>query len=85
VDRVYKSGIKTYTQSPKTSDIVIGLKPLDNRTFDMYFVPTILIKIWGTKSRALSKIELLKNNYLILENCKNEKLIQKTCNDYGIL
>jgi len=39
VDREYKSGVKTYTQSPETSDVIIGLKPLTNNAFDMYFIP----------------------------------------------
>lgn len=85
VDREYKSDVKTYTQSPKTSDVIIGLKPLDNGAFDMYFVPTILIAIWGTKSKGLGIIEPLKNNYGILENCKNKDLIFKKCKEYGII
>lgn len=85
VDREYKSGVKTYTQSPETSDVIIGLKPLANDAFDMYFVPTILIAIWGTKSKGLGTIEPLKNNYYILENCKNEELILKKCEEYGII
>lgn len=85
VDREYKSGVKTYTQSPETSDIIIGLKPLENRAFDMYFIPTILIEIWGTKSKGLGTIEPLKNNYYILENCKNKELILKKCKEYGVI
>ncbi|MBI4707575.1 MAG: hypothetical protein HY761_06590 [Candidatus Omnitrophica bacterium] len=85
VDREYKSGIKTYTQSPETSDVIIGLKPLDNRAFDMYFIPTILIELWGTKSKGLGTIEPLKNNYYILENCKNKDLILNKCKEYGII
>jgi len=85
VDREYKSDIKTYTQSPETSDVIIGLKPLDSGAFDMYFIPTILIEIWGTKSKSLGKIKPLKNNYYILENCKNRDLIFKQCEEYGII
>lgn len=85
IDREYKSDVKTYTQSPKTSDVIIGLKPLENGAFDMYFVPTILIAIWGTKSKGLGIIEPLKNNYDILENCKNKNLIFKKCKEYGII
>ena len=85
VDRVYKSGVKTYTQSPQTSDVVIGLKPLPHGAFDMYFIPTVLIALWGTKSKSLGTIEPLKNNYFILENCKNKKLILKKCKEYGII
>jgi hypothetical protein len=79
VDREYKSSIKTYVQSPEISDVVIGLKPLDNGSFDMYFVPTILIKKWGTKSKSLTTIEFLRNNFYVLENCKNESLLYDVC------
>lgn len=85
VDREYKSGVKTYTQSPETSDVIIGLKPLDNGAFDMYFISTILISVWGAKSKGLGAIEPLKNNYFILENCKNKDLILKKCKEYGII
>ncbi|MDI6801429.1 MAG: hypothetical protein QMD01_05175 [Thermodesulfovibrionales bacterium] len=85
VDREYKSGVKTYIQSPETSDVIIGLKPLPNDAFDMYFIPTILIEIWGTKSKGLGTIEPLKNNYYILENCKNKNLILQKCREYGIV
>ncbi|MBX7045942.1 MAG: hypothetical protein K1X86_08895 [Ignavibacteria bacterium] len=60
VDREYKSDVKTYIQSPETSDIVIGIKPLENGSFDLYFVPTILIKAWGTKSKKYRFIEGFK-------------------------
>lgn len=85
IDREYKSNVKTYTQSPETSDVIIGLKPLANMAFDMYFIPTILIEIWGTKSKSLKLIEPLKNNYYILENCKNKELILKKCKEYGVI
>ncbi|MDI6735671.1 MAG: hypothetical protein QME42_05690 [bacterium] len=85
VDREYKSDVKTYTQSPETSDVVIGLKPLDNGAFDMYFIPTILIPVWGTKSKGLGTIEPLKNNYYILENCKNENLLLNKCKECEII
>lgn len=85
VDREYKSDVKTYTQSPETSDVVIGLKPLDNGAFDMYFIPTVLIAIWETKSKGLGTIGPLKNNYYILENCKNKDLILNKCKEYGII
>ena len=79
VDRTYKSGVKEYIQSPTTSDVVIGFKPIGDDTFELYFVPTILISHWKTKSKSLNKISALKNNYEFLENCKNHKyIIQKS-------
>lgn len=75
VDREYKSDVKAYIQSPETSDVVIGINPLENGSFDLYFVPTILIKHWNTKSKSLALLKILKNNYDILENCKNHTYI----------
>ncbi|TNE32006.1 hypothetical protein EP342_05345 [bacterium] len=86
VDREYKSDIKTYIQSPKTSDVVVGIQPIvDGDSYNLYFVPTILIEKWGTKSRSLNKIEVLKNNYDFLINCKNHKYILDNSKKMGIL
>ena len=35
VDREYKSDIKTYTQSPETSDVIIGFRPNEDGSFDI--------------------------------------------------
>lgn len=85
VDRTYKSDVKTYTQSPKTSDVIIGVKPLENGAFDLYFVPTYLISSWGTKSKGLGTIEPLKNNYKFLENCKDHSYILRRAKKLGII
>lgn len=86
VDRTYKSDVKTYTQSPKTSDVVIGIKPIDDTSkFELYFVPTILIKHWGTKSKSLKKIGSLKDNYDFLINCKNHDYIIRESKKLGLL
>lgn len=85
VDREYKSGVKTYTQSPKTSDVVIALKSIDEKTFDMYFIPTLLIAVWGTKSKGLGTIEPLKNNYDFLDNCKDRNYITKKAKELGVI
>jgi len=86
VDREYKSDVKTYIQSPKTSDVVVGIQPIDDEDgYNLYFVPTILIEKWGTKSKSLNKIEVLKNNYDFLINCKNHDYILKKAKKYGII
>lgn len=85
VDRKYISGVKTYTQSPEKSDVIIGFHP-KNGDFDLYFVPTILIdELGGQKSISLKKIDSLKNNYNMLENCKNSTYVIEKCREYGIL
>ena len=85
VDRMYISGVKEYKQSTKTSDVVIGLHPRDIDSFDLYFVPTILIEQLTQKSISISRIEPLKNNYEMLENCKNKDFVITKCKEYSIL
>ena len=85
VDREYKSGVKTYTQSTQTSDVVIGLHPHNADSFDLYFVPTILVEQLDKKTISLSKIEALKNNYEMLENCKNKDFVLNKSREYEIL
>ena len=85
VDREYKPGVKTYTQSTAISDVVIGIHPANNNAFELYFVPTILIEHLNQKSISINKIRDLKENYFILENCKNEEVVIQKCEEYGIL
>lgn len=84
VDRTYKSGIKTYTQSTETCDVIIGVHPYDD-SYDLYFVPTILIEKLGQSSISLNKIGALKNNYKMLDNCKNSEFVISNAKKYGIL
>ena len=85
VDREYKSGVKQYRQSTKTSDVVIGIHPIDDNSYELYFVPTVLIERLDQNSISINKIQALKENYCILENCKNKDLIIEKCQEYGIL
>lgn len=84
VDRVYKSGVKTYTQSTYTCDVVIGVHP-HNSHYDLYFIPTILIEALGQSSISISKVSVLKNNYEMLDNCKNIDYVISFCKENGIL
>lgn len=84
VDRVYKSGVKTYTQSTKTCDVIIGLHPHDD-SYDLYFVPTILVEKLGQSSISISKINALKNNYEMLDHCKDAGFVISHAKQYGIL
>lgn len=85
VDRAYKSGIKEYIQNPVTSDVVIGCHPNENGSYDLYFIPTLLIERWGAKSRSLKRILPLKNNYEFLEQSKDHDFILKKSEEYGLL
>jgi len=85
VDRTYKSGVKTYRQSTVTSDVVIGLHPLNTDSFELYFVPTILVEALGQGSISISKIAGLKNNYEMLEKCKDKDFVIGTARELKIL
>ena len=85
VDREYKSNVKTYTQSTSTSDVVIGVHPMGDNAFELYFIPTILIEELNQKSISINKIKPLKENYSILENSKNRDIVIAECKKYGIL
>jgi hypothetical protein len=87
VDRYYRSDIKKYVQSPLVSDVIVGLCPKNGKknAFDLYFVPTMLIGLLKQQSISLKKIEKLKNNYEILERCKDKLFAVKKCKEYGII
>lgn len=85
VDREYKSDIKTYVQSTKTSDVVIGICPIDENAYDLYFLPTIIIELLSQKSIAISKVEKLKHNYEMLEKCKDKKFVISKAREYNII
>lgn len=84
VDRTYKSGVKTYIQSTSTCDVIIGLHPY-NGSYDLYFVPTILVEKLGQRSISLSKIEALKNDYAMLDKCRDTAFVINTAKAYGII
>jgi hypothetical protein len=70
IDRYYKSGVKVYKYTVKDNDLIIGVQV---NTLDLYLVPTKFIYKWG-KSRAVSKLQPLKNNWDMLLNWNNKFL-----------
>lgn len=77
-DREYKSDVKAYTQSTETSDIVVGVSCESNNgdtQIDFFFLPTLYIEKLNQKSIALSKIQFAKNDWEILEHCKNDDYV----------
>lgn len=85
VDREYKSDVKTYTQSTKTFDVVIGYKPISDDQFELYFIPTVLIEKWNSKSKSPNLLSSLKNNYEILEHCKDKKFVLEKAKEYDLI
>jgi hypothetical protein len=64
VDRTYKSGVKEYKYTTEHNDLIIGI---DKSSLDLYLIPTQFIEDWG-KSKAISHLQLLKNNWDLLLN-----------------
>lgn len=85
IDRAYMSGIKTYTQSSKTSDVVIGIHPKELDSFDLYFIPTILVEQLNQSSISIKKVGPLKNNYSLLEHCKDKEFVHQFAIENGLL
>ena len=85
VDRTYRSGVKSYRQSTTTSDVVVGISTAGSNSFDLYFVPTVLIEALNQGSLSLSKISRLKNNYEMFERCKDSSFVLAKSIEYGIL
>ena len=80
VDREYKSGVKEYTQSSKTSDIVVGVESTrtnGEKEINFYFIPTLYIEKIKQKSLSVKKIPQAKNNWEILLSCKNKDFVNK--------
>ncbi len=85
VDREYKSDVKKYRQSTLTSDVIIGIKPIEEGSFELYFVPTVLVENLSQDSISLNKISALKDNYEILEKCKDPDFVLQKALEYGII
>ena len=78
VDREYASDVKEYVQSTETSDVVVGVRSIKvngDSDVNFWFVPTIYIEHLGQKSIAVKKISKFKNNWKLLENCKDNEYI----------
>jgi len=85
IDRTYKSNVKTYTQSTKTSDVIIGVKECSNGSFDLYFIPTLLVEMLSPqKSISINKVHFFKNNYDVLINSKDREFVSSTISQSGL-
>jgi hypothetical protein len=72
IDRVYKSGIKTYKYDETHNDLILGV---DTDTLDIYVFPTFFATKCGT-SIGKGRIQVLKNNWEILKNWNQEYLAE---------
>ena len=79
-DREYRSGVKEYTQSTETSDVVVGVKSAranGEKEIDFYFIPTLYIEKLGQKSLSVNKIPQAKNDWQILTGCKDKEFVEQ--------
>ncbi len=84
VDRSYKSDIKKYRQSRKTSDIIIGIQPNEN-SFDLYIFPTFWVELLNQDSISLRKIVFTKNNFTLIELCKEYEILKQIAKEKGLI
>ena len=86
VDREYKSGVKSYTQNTKTSDVVVGVRSTrsnEDKEINFYFVPTLYIEQIKQKSISIRKIPGAKNNWELLEKCRDKDFVRQVfASDY---
>ncbi|GBC91340.1 MAG: hypothetical protein N2045_01385 [Fimbriimonadales bacterium] len=80
-DRIYKSDVKKYRQNTATSDVVIGVHETPEGKFVLYFVPTCLIEEIDQNSIALNRIPMLRENYEVLERCKDREFVLQVCRE----
>ncbi len=85
VDCTYKSGIKTYRQSAITSDVVIGIEPLEDNNFSLFFFPTLLVDEIDQGSISLNRIKGFENNYDLLERCQDSEYVLQKAREYGLI
>jgi len=81
VDRTYKSDVKKYRQDTTKADVVIGVHEIEQGKYTLYFVPICLIEVLDQNSISLGQIEMLRENYDILENCKSREYVLEHCRD----
>jgi hypothetical protein len=90
VDRITLPNKKTYLQTPKRSDVIIGIH-CENGKIDVYIVPTHLIvelknkKGGQAKSISINKIQALKNNFEMLEKSRDRAFVIEKAREYGLL
>ena len=72
-------------QNTETSDVVVGVSSQQSNGeshIDFYFIPTIYIELLGQKSLSVNKIPVAKNNWELLEQCKDRAFVLHT---FGVL
>ncbi len=77
-DRMYLSGVKEYVQNTATSDVVVGVQSTQTNgdtNIDFWFIPTWYIEEIQQGSLSINKIPNAKNNWNLLEKCKDRNYV----------
>lgn len=69
-DREYKSDVKEYEYTREHADLMIGVS---RENLDLYIIPVKYCEKWGS-SKAVSKLEPLKNRWDLLTNWTPEHI-----------
>ncbi|MGV8026047.1 MAG: hypothetical protein AB2L18_05775 [Anaerolineaceae bacterium] len=75
---------KEYKQSTETSDVICGIHKNEDNSYDLYFIPTILIEQLTQKSISINRIHALKN-FEFLENCKDFEWVSSKARQIGLI
>ena len=77
-DRQYRSDVKSYIQNTETSDAVVGVRSQTSngdKSIDFWIIPTLYIERIGQGSLSVRKIPQVKNNWKLMENCKDKSFV----------
>ncbi len=80
VDRTYDSETnesKEYKYSTKDTDIIIGITEVRFGTYELYFVPSLVVEKLNQKSISINKIAFTKNELSYIEHCKDAKFCEE--------
>jgi len=82
-ERQYISSVKEYRYSAKDTDLVIGVRGFDIGNFELFFIPSLVIDKIGQKSISVKKIKFTKNDFKIIEQCKDSDFAEKFYKQLG--
>lgn len=88
VDRNYNIGEnipKEYKYSPETSDVIVGVHQNNDNSYSLFFFPTLLIEHFNQKSISINKVQGFKDNFEVLEKCKDENWVLSKAQEIHLL
>jgi len=71
------SGMKEYQYSADDTDVVIGIKAIDTGSFELFFVPSLVIDEIGQKSISANVVKFTKNDFEVITRCKDRSYVKE--------